>query len=137
MCMLPYGAWKLDKLCYHNKQNQFEGCCNQLGWFLVDIFRAVGTSGTGGARGSYVVSTVFDRHGSKNFFIKGQLISKCPFGVFKSPKKNNENFVRISVLASKKRSKQNGEMKSSNQRYKVPLFFYLTSFKRLGQKSLK
>ena len=32
---------------------------------------------------------------------KGQLISKCSFGVFKSPKKTNE---RISDLASKKRS---------------------------------
>ena len=32
---------------------------------------------------------------------KGQLILKCPFGVFKSPKKT---FSRISALASKKRS---------------------------------
>ena len=37
---------------------------------------------------------------------KGQLIYKCPFGVFKSPKKNNKNFSRISALASKKRSNQ-------------------------------
>ena len=36
---------------------------------------------------------------------KGHLISKCPFGVFKSPKKN-EIFSRISALASKKRSNQ-------------------------------
>ena len=28
---------------------------------------------------------------------KGQLISKCPFGVFKSPKKNNEISVRILI----------------------------------------
>ena len=35
---------------------------------------------------------------------KGQLILKCPFGVFKSPQKNNEIFSRISVLASKKSS---------------------------------
>ena len=28
---------------------------------------------------------------------KGQLISKCPFGVFKSPKKKNEIFIRISA----------------------------------------
>ena len=33
---------------------------------------------------------------------KGQLILKCPFGVFKSPPKNNEPFFRISALASKK-----------------------------------
>ena len=36
---------------------------------------------------------------------KGQLISKIPFGVFKSPKKT-EIFSRISDLASKKRSNQ-------------------------------
>ena len=33
---------------------------------------------------------------------KGQLISKCPSGVFKSPKKHNETFSRIPVLASKR-----------------------------------
>ena len=37
-------------------------------------------------------------------FIKGQLISKCPFGVFKSPE-TNETFVMISALASKVKSK--------------------------------
>ena len=36
---------------------------------------------------------------------KGQLISKCSFGVFKSPKKTNEIFLRISALASKKEVK--------------------------------
>ena len=35
----------------------------------------------------------------------GELISKCPFGVFKSPKKPTI-FSRISALASKKRSNQ-------------------------------
>ena len=40
---------------------------------------------------------------------KGQLISKSPFGVFKSTKKTNEIFVRISALASKKRSNQNNK----------------------------
>ena len=30
---------------------------------------------------------------------KGQLISKCPFGVFKLTKKTNKIFVRISGLA--------------------------------------
>ena len=34
---------------------------------------------------------------------KGQLISKCPFGVFKLTKKTNEIFVRISALTSKKK----------------------------------
>jgi hypothetical protein len=34
---------------------------------------------------------------------KGQLIWKCPFGVFKSTKKPTKNFGRISALASKKR----------------------------------
>ena len=37
---------------------------------------------------------------------ESQLISKFPFGVFKSPQKTNEIFVRISALASKKRSNQ-------------------------------
>ena len=40
---------------------------------------------------------------------KGQLISKCPFGVFKSTKKTNKIFVRSSVLAPKKRSNQKKE----------------------------
>ena len=35
---------------------------------------------------------------------KGQLISKCPFGVFKSSKKKHKLFLRIFALASKKRS---------------------------------
>ena len=39
--------------------------------------------------------------------IKGQLISKCPFGVMKSPQKTNEFFSRISALASKKRPRKN------------------------------
>ena len=37
---------------------------------------------------------------------KGQLISKCSFGVIKSTKKTNEIFLMISALASKKRSNQ-------------------------------
>ena len=35
---------------------------------------------------------------------KGQLISKSPFGVIILAKKTNEIFLRISALASKKRS---------------------------------
>ena len=42
---------------------------------------------------------------TKILIIKGQLISKCPFGVFKSPKKPTK-FLMISALASKKRSNQ-------------------------------
>ena len=45
---------------------------------------------------------------------KGQLISKCPFGVNKSTKKTNKNFVRISALASKKRSNQKSSVRESN-----------------------
>ena len=37
---------------------------------------------------------------------KGQLVSKCPFVVFKSTRKTNKSFVKISALASKKRSNQ-------------------------------
>ena len=44
---------------------------------------------------------------------KGQLISKYPFGVFKSPKKNNGIFSRISSLASKKRSNQKSSVRES------------------------
>ena len=36
---------------------------------------------------------------------KGHIISKCPFGVFKSPQKQR-NFSRISALASKNRPNQ-------------------------------
>ena len=39
--------------------------------------------------------------------IKGQMISKCPFGAFKSPQNNN----KISVLASKKKSNQTSSMR--------------------------
>jgi hypothetical protein len=40
----------------------------------------------------------------KIIFTKGQLILKCPFGVFKSPqKKKTKFFARISALASKKK----------------------------------
>ena len=45
---------------------------------------------------------------------KGKLISKCPFGVFKSSK-NEEIFSRISALASNKKSNQ----KSSVRELKV------------------
>ena len=38
--------------------------------------------------------------------VKGQLISKCLFGVILWTKKTNEIFSRISALASKKRQKK-------------------------------
>ena len=44
---------------------------------------------------------------------KGQLILKCPFGVFKSTKKTIKFFVRISALASKKRSNQKSRVRES------------------------
>jgi hypothetical protein len=40
------------------------------------------------------------------YLTKGQLISKCLFGAIVSTKKTNEIFLRISALASKKRSNQ-------------------------------
>ena len=54
------------------------------------------------------------RSNQKSSSIKGQLISKFSFGVFKSPKKTNEIFVRISALASK-RSNQKGVLDSQNK----------------------
>ena len=44
---------------------------------------------------------------------KGHLISKCPFGVFKSPKKPPPIFERISALALKKRSNQKSRVRES------------------------
>ena len=43
---------------------------------------------------------------TKNSDWKGQLISKCSFGMFKLTKKTNNCFVKISAQASKKRSNQ-------------------------------
>ena len=45
------------------------------------------------------IETYFKKIGQ----IKGQLISKCLFRVFKSPRKQ-QSFLRISALLSKKRS---------------------------------
>ena len=45
-------------------------------------------------------------------YVKGRLISKCPFGVFKSSKKLTI-FSRISALASKKRSNQKSSVRES------------------------
>ena len=51
-------------------------------------------------QGSKFISTWHER-------AKGQLISKCPFGVFKSPKK------RISALVSEKSSNQRSSVRGS------------------------
>ena len=40
---------------------------------------------------------------------KCRLISKCPYGVFKSPKKSMKSFPRISVLAYKEGSNKKNE----------------------------
>ena len=50
---------------------------------------------------------------------KGQLISKCPFGVFKSSKKTNEFFPRISALNYKKRPDQKSSVRESKQILKL------------------
>ena len=50
---------------------------------------------------------------SERPFFKGQLIFRGPFGVFKSTKKSNKIFVRISTLASKKRSNQKSSVRES------------------------
>ena len=50
---------------------------------------------------------------AKTYCPKGQLNSKCPFGVFKSTKKTNEIFVRISALATTKRSTQKSSVRES------------------------
>jgi hypothetical protein len=47
------------------------------------------------------------------FEVKGQLISKCPFGVFKSLKKPTNFFLRISALAFKKRSNRKSSVRES------------------------
>ena len=44
---------------------------------------------------------------------KGQLISKCPSGVFKSPKKPTNFFPEFLPLASKKRSNQKSSVRES------------------------
>ena len=62
------------------------------------------------------VAANFKKYSSWNkkrpLILKGQLISKCPFGVFKSPKKQ-QKFSRISALASKKRLNQKSSLRES------------------------
>ena len=59
------------------------------------------------------------QQGTLQDYNKGQLISKCPFSVYKSHQKTNEILSRISALASKKRS---------NQKNKLTLYHYLEDF---------
>jgi hypothetical protein len=44
---------------------------------------------------------------------KGQLISKCPFDVFKISHKTNEIVYRISALANKKRLNKKSSVRES------------------------
>ena len=58
------------------------------------------------------VGTFLESSVAGNSSGKGQLILKCPFGCLQIDQKTNEIFVRISALASKKRSnpKTNGTL---------------------------
>ena len=50
---------------------------------------------------------------SNEILTKGQLISKCPFGVFKLTKKPTKVFVSISAQASRKSSNQKSSVRES------------------------
>ena len=74
-----------------------------------------------------------------NISSKGQLIFKMSIGFFKSTKKNNEIFVRISELVSKQRSNQRSSVTESkknhpNSSIKCPYSFDLTSFQKSWKK---
>ena len=59
-----------------------------------------------------------------SYLLKGQLISKCPFGVFKSTKKPTKILQGfLSQPLKRGQIKKVVIMKSSNQWYKLPLFF--------------
>ena len=67
---------------------------------------------------------------------------KMSFWRLQSSQKKQEYFVRISALASRKRSNQKSSVRESKKNQpisviKCPYFFDLTSFYRLGQKSLE
>ena len=51
--------------------------------------------------------------GTLQDYNKGQLISKCPFSVYKSHQKTNKILSRISAPASKKRPNQKSSVKES------------------------
>ena len=54
----------------------------------------------------YFASRLQEDKNTKSDPIKGQLILKCPFGVFKSSKKTNEIFPKISALTLEVKSKK-------------------------------
>ena len=58
------------------------------------------------------LSSIISDEGFSGLF-KGQLISKCPFCCLQISPKINEIFVRISALASKKRSNQKSSVRES------------------------
>ena len=61
----------------------------------------------------------------------GQLISKCPLETFKSTKKTNKICVKISALASKKKSNQKCSIRELKQNHPISVIkclFFLTSF---------
>ena len=67
---------------------------------------------------------------------KGQLISRCPFGVIVGTKMPTKIYSRISTLASKKKSNQkNRTLYTTNSRILTFLnyFFDLTSFRGQGR----
>ena len=67
---------------------------------------------------------------------KGQSISKCPFGVFKSPKKPTKYFPRFLPQPLKRgKIKKIRALYTANWTTFFHYFFDLTSFQRLGQKS--
>ena len=96
------------KFCF---ANSFDSCrMGGLALFTIQVFSKI-FSGIFVQKGSLLKRSFILN--SKEFFFfsttsyhadfncpKGQLISKCSFGVLKSTKKTNEIFVRISALAS-------------------------------------
>ena len=79
-------------------------------------------------------STIFLRNFIYHYF-KVQLISKCPsFWCLQIFQRRNEFFVRISALASRKRSNQNKIIQLVVKNALV--FFLFVLFKRLGKKQV-
>ena len=69
---------------------------------------------------------------------KGQLISKCPFGVKTSSKKPTNFFARISALASKKRLNQKSSVRESKQNHPISgIFVILPLLKDWGRNPYK
>ena len=102
---------KIDKsnnknifLCHLNnstKNNVLISFCNEEIW---NYFDSLDSGHPPIITENLVILYFIMRNRPKNIFVKGQLISKCLFGVIVWTKKNNEIFSRISALASKNRS---------------------------------